>query len=112
MQKIQKAYIKTCEKDVKIYKDIENSQGTLLLQKCRPLKVSSVALYEPKLGAKMGQLEDNLSHLDPDCLIAKVDGLVRLIYLGFLENFGPPIFIYFYTFLHIFHIFWGLKLIG
>ena len=37
--------------------------------------------------------------------------LVRLIYQGFLENFGPPIFIHFYTFLHIFHIFWGLKLI-
>ena len=27
IQKIQKAYIKTCEKDVKIYEDIENSQG-------------------------------------------------------------------------------------
>ena len=39
IQKIQKAYIKTYEKDVKIYKDIENSQGTLLLQKCRPLYV-------------------------------------------------------------------------
>ena len=39
IQKIQKAYIKTYEKDVKIYKDIENSQGTLLLQKCRPLKL-------------------------------------------------------------------------
>ena len=38
IQKIQKAYIKTHEKDVKMYKDIENSQGTLLLQKCRPLK--------------------------------------------------------------------------
>ena len=37
IQKIEKAYIKTYEKDVKIYKDIENSQGTLLLQKCRPL---------------------------------------------------------------------------
>ena len=37
IQKIQKAYIKTYEEDVKIYKDIENSQGTLLLQKCRPL---------------------------------------------------------------------------
>ena len=37
IQKIQKAYIKTYEKDLKIYKDIENSQGTLLLQKCRPL---------------------------------------------------------------------------
>ena len=37
IQKIQNAYIKTYEKDVKIYKDIENSQGTLLLQKCRPL---------------------------------------------------------------------------
>ena len=37
IQKIQKAYIKTYEKGVKIYKDIENSQGTLLLQKCRPL---------------------------------------------------------------------------
>ena len=40
--------------------------------------------------------------------------------LGILGGFGssckgtepPPIFIYFYTFLHIFHIFWGLKLIG
>ena len=41
IQKIQKAYIKTYEKDVKIYKDIENSQGTLLLQKCRPLKGAS-----------------------------------------------------------------------
>ena len=39
IQKIQKAYIKTYEEDVKIYKDIENSQGTLLLQKCRPLYV-------------------------------------------------------------------------
>ena len=37
IHKIQKAYIKTYEKDIKIYKDIENSQGTLLLQKCRPL---------------------------------------------------------------------------
>ena len=37
IQKIQKAYLKTYEEDVKIYKDIENSQGTLLLQKCRPL---------------------------------------------------------------------------
>ena len=27
IQKIQKAYIKTYEKDVKIYQDIENSQG-------------------------------------------------------------------------------------
>ena len=27
VQKIQKAYIKTYEEDVKIYKDIENSQG-------------------------------------------------------------------------------------
>ena len=27
IQKIQKAYIKTHEEDVKIYKDIENSQG-------------------------------------------------------------------------------------
>ena len=27
IQKIQKAYIKTYEEDVKIYKDIENSQG-------------------------------------------------------------------------------------
>ena len=33
---------------------------------------------------------------------------VRLIYLGFLENFGPPIFIYFYTCLHIFHIYFGV----
>ena len=33
------AFIKTYEKDVKIYKDIENSQGTLLLQKCRPLYI-------------------------------------------------------------------------
>ena len=41
IQKIQKAYIKTYEKDVKIYKDIENSQGTLLLQKCRPLYLAS-----------------------------------------------------------------------
>ena len=41
IQKIQKAYIKTYEKDVKIYKDIENSQGTLLLQKCRPLYARS-----------------------------------------------------------------------
>ena len=41
IQKIQKAYIKTYEEDVKIYKDIENSQGTLLLQKCRPLYVGS-----------------------------------------------------------------------
>ena len=41
IQKIQKAYIKTYEKDVKIYKDIENSQGTLLLQKCRPLYQNS-----------------------------------------------------------------------
>ena len=40
IQKIQKAYTKTYEQDVKIYKDIENSQGTLLLQKCRPLKGS------------------------------------------------------------------------
>ena len=39
IQKIQKAYIKTYEKDVKIYKDIENSQGTLWLQKCRPLYI-------------------------------------------------------------------------
>ena len=31
--------------------------------------------------------------------------LVRLIYLGFWEKFGPPIFIYLYTFLHIFHFF-------
>ena len=38
IQKIQKAYIKKYEKDVKLYKDMENSQGTLLLQKCRPLK--------------------------------------------------------------------------
>ena len=42
IQKIQKAYIKTYEKDVKIYKDIENSQGTLLLQKCRPLNETHV----------------------------------------------------------------------
>ena len=27
IQQIQKAYIKTYEEDVKIYKDIENSQG-------------------------------------------------------------------------------------
>ena len=27
IQKIQKAYIKTYEEDVKIYKDMENSQG-------------------------------------------------------------------------------------
>ena len=27
IQRIQKAYIKTYEEDVKIYKDIENSQG-------------------------------------------------------------------------------------
>ena len=39
MQQIQKAYIKTYEEDVKIYKDIENSQGTLLLQKSRPLYI-------------------------------------------------------------------------
>ena len=44
IQKIQKAYIKTYEKDVKIYKDIENSQGTLLLQKCRPLYTSTSLL--------------------------------------------------------------------
>ena len=36
--------------------------------------------------------------------LPRLMALVRLIYLGFLENFGPPIFIYFYTFLHIFHI--------
>ena len=41
IQKIRKAYIKTYEEDVKIYKDIENSQGTLLLQKCRPLYIRS-----------------------------------------------------------------------
>ena len=39
IQIINKSYIKTCEKDIKIYKDIENSQGTLLLQKCRPLYI-------------------------------------------------------------------------
>ena len=44
IQQIQKAYIKTYEKDVKIYKDIENSQGTLLLQKCRPLYHTIVGL--------------------------------------------------------------------
>ena len=38
--------------------------------------------------------------------------LVRLIYLGFLENFGPPIFIYFSIFWHMFHILLDLKLIG
>ena len=36
-KKMQKAYMKTYEKDVKLYKDIENYQGTLLLQKCPPL---------------------------------------------------------------------------
>ena len=45
IQKIQKAYIKTYEKDVKIYKDIENSQGTLLLQKCRPLYLVMCFVY-------------------------------------------------------------------
>ena len=43
--------------------------------------------------------------------LPRLMALVRLIYLGFLENFGPPIFIYFYIFLHIFHIFLDLKLI-
>ena len=45
IQKIQKAYIKTYEEDVKIYKDIENSQGTLLLQKCRPLVKNAIKTY-------------------------------------------------------------------
>ena len=45
IQKIQKAYIKTYEKDVKIYKDIENSQGTLLLQKCRPLYIGILQCF-------------------------------------------------------------------
>ena len=45
IQKIQKAYIKTYEKDVKIYKDIENSQGTLLLQKWRPLYLSLCSFF-------------------------------------------------------------------
>ena len=52
IQKIQKAYIKTYEKDVKIYKDIENSQGTLLLQKCRPLWLS-MASRGPLNGVKI-----------------------------------------------------------
>ena len=43
--------------------------------------------------------------------LPRLMALLRLIYLGFLENFGPPIFIRFYTFLHIFHAFWGLNLI-
>ena len=36
LQKIQKAYIKTYEKDVKIYKDIENSSGDTLASKMPP----------------------------------------------------------------------------
>ena len=54
IQKIQKAYIKTYEKDVKIYKDIENSQGTLLLQKCRPLYIyKNIHIHEfPKNAIK------------------------------------------------------------
>ena len=49
IQKIQKAYIKTYEKDVKIYKDIENSQGTLLLQKCRPLYIICKMLLKTQI---------------------------------------------------------------
>ena len=54
IQKIQKAYIKTYEKDVKIYKDIENSQGTLLLQKCRPLYTIMSFDWDSTLGAMRG----------------------------------------------------------
>ena len=37
--------------------------------------------------------------------------LVRLIYLGFLENFGPPIFIYVYMFFAYVSSFFDVKLI-
>ncbi len=33
--------------------------------------------------------------------LPRLMALVRLIYVGFLENVGPPIFIYFFIFLYI-----------
>ena len=43
--------------------------------------------------------------------LPRLMALVRLIYQGFLENVGLPS-LYFFTCLHMFHIFWDLKLIG
>ena len=66
IQKIQKAYIKTYEEDVKIYKDIENSQGTLLLQKCRPLYIftpkttSTIVCHESLHLLRFGRLKTDL----------------------------------------------------
>ena len=52
IQKIQKAYIKTYEEDVKIYKDIENSQGQGAFFFC---KHRYVGLRWPPVGPKMAQ---------------------------------------------------------
>ena len=67
IQKIQKAYIKTYEKDVKIYKDIENSQGTLLLQKCRPLYRPVAKTYNKNDARKehFGRLGRSIGGLSP-----------------------------------------------
>ena len=45
IQKIQKAYIKTYEKDVKIYKDIENSQGQVFFFENTGIKIKSINLF-------------------------------------------------------------------
>ena len=68
IQKIQKAYIKTYEEDVNIYKDIENSQGTLLLQKCRPLYIFKAATpHPPGLGRSIWSSGAFWSHVGVFC---------------------------------------------
>ena len=79
IQKIQKAYIKTYEEDVKIYKDIENSQG----QEAFFLKTPVALRLNLSSPTECGSPAE--CHSPAEC--------------------GPGSFLYLYIFLHLLHMF-------
>ena len=64
IQKIQKAYIKTYEEDVKIYKDIENSQGQGAFFLKTPVVPRPFFDYLPLLYAMRQEAPDFLAQND------------------------------------------------
>ena len=99
IQKIQKAYIKTYEEDVKIYKDIENSQG----QGAFFLENTGIMLsHTPDSGRRITM------HLNPPLISSRPMLLARWLPV-FAKKSPLPlgvfyIFIYFYIFFICFYI--------
>ena len=55
IQKIQKAYIKTYEKNVKIYKDIENSLGEFFFFFAHTGQISDFRQFPVVVGSQISQ---------------------------------------------------------